>query len=200
MAIVVDKAKKRQTIALACKELVINEDIRSLTISKITSHAGIGKGSFYEYFENKEDLVFELAQTLMNEYNSLLEIKLNETEDKLDKLKLFASFFYDSKYADLRKLYNEFTAISLVAPNRQIQEFQMECFNLYSGWLEKIILEDDNSLELKVISKQLSKILISSVKGIYITCVSTGNSDKVEQEINSFIEFSYRPAFKGDKR
>jgi len=192
MAIVVDKVKKRQTIALACKELVINEDIRSLTISKITSHAGIGKGSFYEYFENKEDLVFELAQILMNEYNTLMEIKLSETENKLDKLKLFASFFYDSKYTDLRKLYNEFLAISMVTPSKEMQEFQMECFNLYSSWLEQILLEDESSPELQAISKQLSKILISSVKGIYITCVSTGNSNRLEEEINSFIEFSYR--------
>ena len=198
MAIVVDKTKKRQTIALACKDLVINEDIRSLTISKITKHAGIGKGSFYEYFENKEDLVFELAQILMGEYNTLMEIKLSETEEKLEKLKLFASFFYDSKYADLRKLYNEFMAISLVSPSPEMQEFQMECFNLYSGWLEKILLEDESNPELKSISKQLSKMLISSVKGIYITCVSTGNSDRLEDEINRFIEFSYR--VDGEKR
>jgi len=196
MAIVVDKAKKRQSIALACRELIIQEDIRSLTISKITSHAGIGKGSFYEYFENKEDLVFELARNLMNEYNAIMEIKLTETVEKADKLKLFASFFYDSKYADLRKLYNEFLAISLVTPSKEMQEFQMECFNLYSGWLEQILLEGDESPELKAISKQLSKILISSVKGIYITCVSTGNSDKLENEINSYIEFSYRDGSK----
>ncbi len=192
MAIVVDKAKKRQTIALACKELIVNEDIRSLTISKITKHAGIGKGSFYEYFENKEDLIFELARNLMGEYNALMEIKLSETDNKLEKLKLFASFFYDYKYKDLRKLYNEFAAISLVTPSKEMQKFQMDCFNLYSGWLEQILLEDDASLEMQAISKQLSKILISSVKGIYITCVSTGNSDKVEEEINSFIEFSYK--------
>jgi len=196
MAIVVDKVKKRQMIALACKDLVINEDIRSLTISKITLHAGIGKGSFYEYFENKDDLVFELAQILMGEYNALMEIKLSECEDKLEKLKLFASFFYDSKYADLRKLYNEFMAISLLSPSQKMQEFQMECFNLYSSWLEQILLEDESNPELKAISKQLSKILISSVKGIYITCISTGNSDRVEEEINSFIEFSYRDGSK----
>ncbi len=198
MAIVVDKAKKRQTIALACKDLVINEDIRSLTISKITKHAGIGKGSFYEYFENKEDLVFELAQILMGEYNALMEIKLSETEEKIEKLKLFASFFYDSKYADLRKLYNEFMAISLVSPSPEMQKFQMECFNLYSSWLEEILLEDESNPELKSISKQLSKMLISSVKGIYITCISTGNSDRLEEEINRFIELSYR--VDGEKR
>ena len=192
MAIIVDKAKKRQTIALACKDLIINEDIRSLTISKITSHAGIGKGSFYEYFENKEDLVFELAQILMGEYNALMEIKLGETQDKLKKLKLFASFFYDAKYEELRKLYNEFTAISLVTPSEKMQKFQMECFNLYSGWLEQILSEDENEEEKKNL-KQLSKMLISSVKGIYITCVSTGNSDKIKEEIDSFIEFIHKP-------
>ena len=191
MAIVVDKVKKRQTIALACKELILNEDIRSLSISKITTHAGIGKGSFYEYFENKDDLVFELARSLMSKYNTLMEIKLNETEDKLAKLKLFASFFYDSKYKDLRKLYNEFMAISLVAPNSDMQKFQTECFELYSGWLEKVIIEDVNDAKQIEMAKQSSKIYFSAVKGIYITCVSTGAEDKVEEEINKFIELSH---------
>jgi len=191
MAIVVDKVKKRQSIALSCKDLIINEDIRSLTISKITSYAGIGKGSFYEYFENKEDLIFELAQILMGEYNSLLEIKLNETADKLEKLKLFASFFYDSKYSDLRKLYNEFLAISLLHPSQDMQAFQRECFKLYSSWLEQILIEGVEDKEKIEQLKRASKTLISSVKGIYITCVSTGNRDKIEEEINSYINSYY---------
>ena len=58
MAIIVDKDKKRTQIALACKNLVIANGIKDITITKIAKEAGIAKGSFYDYFENKEDLVF----------------------------------------------------------------------------------------------------------------------------------------------
>ena len=189
MAIVVDKVKKRQSLALACKDLILNEDINSLSISKITSYIGIGKGSFYEYFKNKDDLVFELARILMSEYNTLLEIKLAQAKSKDEKLRLFASFFYDKKYKDLRKLYNKFLAIALVNSNKEMQNFQLECFNLYSNWLESIILEDEKDESKKVYAKQLAKMLISSVKGIYITCVSTGNSQNIKSEIDKFLDF-----------
>ena len=189
MAIVVDKEEKRKTIAKLCKDLIVHEDIKNLTISKITQTAGIGKGSFYEYFENKEDLVFELVSIMMSEYNSLMDIKLGEIDGTLDKLKLFASFFYDSKYSDLRKLYNQFAAISLTTPNAQMQQFQMECFELYSKWLEDIIAQGIKKGEIKPEAKGFAKILVSSVKGIYITCVSTGGAEHMQQEIDKFIEF-----------
>ena len=191
MAIVVDKEEKRKSIALVCKDLIVNEDIKNLTISKITQKAAIGKGSFYEYFDNKEDLVFELVSIMMGEYNSLMDIKLNNIEGTLDKLKLFVSFFYDPKYSDLRRLYNQFTAISLTNPNSQMQQFQIECFELYSKWLEEIISDGIEKGEIKPEAKGFAKVLVSSVKGIYITCVSTGQNEHIQQEIDRFIEFFY---------
>ena len=83
-------------------------------------------------------------------------------------------------------MYNKFIAIALVNSNKEMQKFQLECFNLYSSWLESILLEDTDD---KTYAKSLSKMLISSVKGIYITCISTGNSQNIKSEIDKFLDF-----------
>ena len=61
MAIIVDKVQKRKDIALACKELFFQRGINDLTISEVAKTAGVGKGTIYEYFNNKEEIVFEIV-------------------------------------------------------------------------------------------------------------------------------------------
>jgi Fic family protein len=60
MAIIVDKECKRNNIACAGKELLLEHGIRNITISQIAQTANIGKGTVYECFENKEDIPEEV--------------------------------------------------------------------------------------------------------------------------------------------
>ena len=49
------EAKRQRIIDLALAEFA-EKDYDTASISRIVSQAGIAKGSFYQYFENKEDL------------------------------------------------------------------------------------------------------------------------------------------------
>jgi len=80
MAIIVDKIQKRQDIALSCKSLVLENGIKNLTISQIAKTAGVGKGTIYDYFKNKEDLVFEIVYSLMQKHIVKLEKKIATAE------------------------------------------------------------------------------------------------------------------------
>ncbi len=180
MAIIVDKVKKRQQIALACKDLIANEGIKNLTISKITQTAHIAKGSFYDYFESKEDLVFELTLQLMNEYNQSIEQKLKGAFTIKEKLFIFASFFYDKKYSLLRKIYNEFIAIALTTPNQKMIEFQSSCFTLYQEWISEILSSIPNN-------KAIASYLISALKGIYISAIALNKENRLKDELENFI-------------
>ncbi len=69
MAIIVDKEQKKKDIALSIRELLLNNGINNITISQIAKNASIGKGTIYEYFSNKNEIVFELVEILMQEHN-----------------------------------------------------------------------------------------------------------------------------------
>ena len=148
MAIVVDKEKKRRQIALSCKDLVIDRGLKDITITQIAKEAGIAKGSFYDYFENKEDLVFEIVTFLIEEYNAKMSDRLKSIDDIKEKLKVFASFYYSKDDFELRKLYKEFIAISLTTPNNQMIEFQTKCNDIYRNWLKDMIQEAIDKGEL----------------------------------------------------
>ena len=71
MAIIVDKIQKRKDIALSCKELFFQNGINDLTVSQVAKTAGVGKGTIYDYFKNKEEIVFEIVNILMQEHNEV---------------------------------------------------------------------------------------------------------------------------------
>ncbi|HHD75009.1 MAG TPA: TetR/AcrR family transcriptional regulator [Nitratifractor sp.] len=73
LAIVVDKEQKRRDIALACKDVIIKSGVQEPTIATLAKSAGIGKGTFYEYFKSKDELLFELVHILMEEHNASLQ-------------------------------------------------------------------------------------------------------------------------------
>jgi len=188
MAIIVDKDKKRSSIALACKDLVVNNAFKDITITKIVKEAGIAKGSFYDYFKNKEDLVFEIVNILMQEYNEKTEKRLKEAKDAKEKLKIFASFYYSQEDRELRELYKEFVSISLTSANKEMIEFQSKIFNLYRNWLEDIIKESINNKELPESALKLVDGLFATVKGLFITYEVTDVIDDLKEAIENYID------------
>ena len=83
MAIKVDKDKKRRDIAIACTELLLEKGIKNLTITEIAKTAGIGKGTVYDYFSNKEEIVFFVEEGTVEFSNNNLLI-LSSTIKSLD--------------------------------------------------------------------------------------------------------------------
>ena len=195
MAIVVDKKMKRRDIALSCKDLVVSCALKDISIAKLAKEAGIAKGSFYDYFENKEDLIFEIVSILMQEYNKQLEIKLESANSSKAKLKIFASFFYNDDYIELRGLYKEFVAISLVNPSKQMIEFQTKCYILYRDWLAAIIQEAVDNKEMNKSSLNMVDGLFATVKGLYISYEITDAIANLQEAIDSYIDTLFNPNY-----
>ena len=139
MAIIVDKVQKRKDIALSCKGLFFQNGIKDLTISEVAKTAGIGKGTIYEYFKNKEDIVFEIVNILLLEHDIRKNERIENLNSTKEKIKEFFTFFYNEEDAELRELYKEFISISLTTPNEEMIEFQSQCSKNYFNWFENII-------------------------------------------------------------
>ena len=55
------KAEKREQIMKAAEELFVSRRFHEITMDEIAHRAGVGKGTIYRYFEDKEDLFSEVA-------------------------------------------------------------------------------------------------------------------------------------------
>ena len=188
MAIVVDKEQKKRDIALSCKDLIIASGSKEPTIATIAQTAGIGKGTFYEYFSSKDELLFELVAILMTQYNENIEQKLKSVKSTKEKVKIFAEFFYAKQSEDLRVLYKMFTAITLLHSHKEMRHFQTECFDSYYLWFEKILQEGIGNSEIIPNAAHLAKGMFATAKGLFIASETTHSITNLQVELNSYID------------
>jgi len=188
LAIIVDKIQKRKDIALSCKQILIEEGINKISISKLAKFAGISKGSFYDYFTNKNDLVFEIINLSILKHNILKEEKLNSVKSSREKVKIFLEIFYEEEDDELRNLYKEFLSISLSEPTKDIIDYHTRHNEEYYLWFKSIFDEGIEKKELKPEARKLVNGLFLLGTGVFIsqlTCKVKTNSKK---EIDNYVD------------
>ena len=60
-------AETRKKLLEAGKKLICKKGLSNTSIEEITDAAGVSKGTFYTYFNRKEDIVFELSRSMFGE-------------------------------------------------------------------------------------------------------------------------------------
>lgn len=69
-----DKAKKTRTnILRAAEKLLLNSHIDKTPVSEIVKEAGVAKGTFYLYFESKDELAWSLVMEVMGAFEEEME-------------------------------------------------------------------------------------------------------------------------------
>ncbi len=188
MAIIVDKVQKRKDIALASKELFVKNSLKDLSVSKIAENAGVSKGSIYDYFTNKEDIVFELLHIMLLEYDKRKEKKLAEVKTTKERVKVFAEFFYSDETEELREIYKDFISINLTTPNEEMTKFQTECVTRYFTWMCEIIQEGIDKGEIIPESINIAKGLFALGEGMFISSNITYTIDNLKKELDQNID------------
>jgi len=188
MPIIVDKDQKRRDIALSSREIILKNGIQNLTISSIAKAAGIGKGTFYEYFKSKEELLFELVNILLQEYNLRMEEKLSRLLSAREKVKVFADFFYEEESRDLRTLYKMFTGVSLLSPQKEMLDFQSECLDHYYQWFEQLIAEGIEKGEVVPQVEKMTRGIFATAKGMYIIAETTHCDENLKEAVHNYVD------------
>ncbi len=187
MAIIVNKEEKRSNIACSCKEILLEHGIKNLTISQIAKTAGVGKGTIYEYFENKEDIVFEIITMFIVVH----EQKLQEITDQniSTKDKLF-HFFYlmheDENSSQQLNIYREFLAISMTNGTNEMVNFNIKCREKFTDILGQIVKEGITKGEIRTEAQELVSALLTFKLGLVIEIHTAALDPK--DEITRFLD------------
>lgn len=187
MAIIVNKEEKRRNIALSCREILLEQGINSLTISQIAKTAGVGKGTIYEYFDNKEDIVFEIITTFIAEHEKqllALAIEPGTTKEKL--FQFFYLLFANESARKQLKVYKEFLAISLTNEPEEMLVFSQQCKDKFAMILNQIIEAGRRSGEIaKHMQISASTLMLFSIGLVVDSRLS--NCD-ISKEIHIFLD------------
>ncbi len=196
MAKIVDKNKKRREIALSCKELIVKNSISNITVFELAKAAQVGKGTIYEYFEKKEDIVFELTNILIQQNLQNIEKKINEVENIKDKLKILSSFYFDDESCELREIYKNFISITLVENDEDIRDFQKQSTEIYFEKFMEILDEGIKKGLLKNDAKQFARVIFNSGLGIFLQNVMANSQDEIKNQLEDLIDLFLKVASK----
>lgn len=83
--------EKKTKVILAAKKEFARASLKDASIKNIVENAGIARGSFYQYFDSKEDLLQYLLKEHVEEMNKKLEDTLKETDG--DLFQVFISIY-----------------------------------------------------------------------------------------------------------
>lgn len=177
------KVEKRKQIAKSTCDLFIKKGFVNISVSEIAQVAGIGKGTVYEYFSNKEDIVFELMSCLQEDYDPRLMEKLEKSETAKEKMiHLFTLYLSDEpKVKTQRNIYKEFLAITLNNPSDQIIKYQDTMMAKYTKILTDILKEG-------ISAKEIDEKSLDFIPGIFATMDGFFIGRKSKEEILCFID------------
>ncbi|MEO1938562.1 MAG: TetR/AcrR family transcriptional regulator [Sulfurimonas sp.] len=191
MAIIVDKEKKRNDIACACKDILLEHGIKNLTVSQIAKTANIGKGTVYEYFKNKEEIVFEIMTAFITEYEkNLSEIVSEETSVKKKLFHFLYLGFEDEESRRQLTLYREFLAISMTSGTDEMIDFNIQCRKKFADILGQILKDGIKKGELPPETEELTSAILAFALGLIVE-VHTAALDP-KDEITHFLNTLFK--------
>jgi len=187
---IVNKEQKRLEIANSSKELLIEKGIAKLTVSEVAKNAGIGKGTIYQYFTSKDDIVFAIMDAYIEDELQKLDEDLAKVKDCKQKLYRYFDFVIQSakEYRQKQmKGYLEYLSIAIVSDDKNIKSFNAECRKKFKSRLEKIIDEGIAKNELLPIAKELIGGLYAVEKGFVVISGSEDESH-IDKEMTQFLD------------
>lgn len=190
---VVDKKQRRKEIAIACSDLIHDVGIRKLTVAQVAKTAGIGKGTIYEYFENKEDVIFEIINIHIEEYHNEFLETIKDVKTTKEKVFHFFKFVMDDSIENMKHFngYKEYLSIVLSDDNSAMIKFNNSCHTFFNDQLRKVIKEGIDNNELIPQTMNLIDGLLNFEKGTALIKMTQDDFDakaSCELFINTLFE------------
>jgi len=88
-----NKKNKAERIILAAKTIFAEKGFYKATVAEIAKRAGVSEGTIYEYYKNKNDLLFSIPKEYVATQDALFK-NVIEGEDPLIKLKSFIYYYF----------------------------------------------------------------------------------------------------------
>jgi len=167
--------------------------MKNLTVAQVAIAAGIGKGTIYEYFENKDDIIFEIINIHIEEHHKKFIKEVEKLKTVREKIELFFEFVLSEEPDLVRRFngYKEFLSIVLSDDNLSMKEFNCNKNEFFRGELVKIFAQGIASGELKEESLDLADGILTYQKGLTVRKMSQANFD-AREDFEKFINTIFK--------
>jgi TetR/AcrR family fatty acid metabolism transcriptional regulator len=159
---------KKQLILKVASEVFAERGFRGATISQIAKKANIAEGSIYDYFKNKEDLLFSIPEERMENYLSGLRLHLKGIKGALAKLRKL--IWYHLDFYEKNQDYTRILLLDLRQNPRFSQSRAYRMIRQYSKVILEIIEEGkkENEIRKEVDDYLLRDLLLGTIEHLSI--------------------------------
>jgi len=168
---IIDKKVKKQDILEAAINVFAQQGIPNTKMIDIAVKAGIGKGTIYEYFRSKEELIKEAFRSYIVKLDKAAVHKMEEADHPIDKLCNIIDGWMgviETSYEE-SKVMIDFWAQGLRL-NRVIEEFNLkEIYHNYRTLLSGIIKQGISREKIHPVDPNLmASVIIATLDGIVL--------------------------------
>lgn len=165
------RGEKRPVILRAATEVFAEQGFAAVTVAEIAERAGIGKGTVYEYFSSKEELlvaVFDwMNEAIFERIHALLD-QGGTTRVRLQRL-LDLGAEITSEQVEMQAVVLDFWAAS--RGTRSEERYNRSCLETFHGYrriLAEVIRDGQASGELRpeVDAEAVAIMLIAAMDGL----------------------------------
>ncbi len=168
-----DRGDKRPRLVKAATAVFAKKGYASTRVADIAEHAGIGKGTVYEYFSSKEELLFAVFESINQDISSRMKIALSEggsaSETLLDLLRLGAEVI--SAQVDLTPVMLDFWAASRGKDfEEEYRKAVVANYNKYRSLVAEFIRggQDRGEFRPDIDAEALAATVVATVDGLGI--------------------------------
>ena len=169
---IVDKEQKRRSIVEASLRVFArngNEATRTIDIAK---EAGIGKGTIYEYFRSKEEIIEAIFAYLFFNYEQQLQELAQESKPPIEAiLESFRQMMEEAdEYADLIPVYFQLWSSKSISERLGLDRQMSDWFEKLSNSYTAIIVkgQETGEIDAKIDAPALSRTLVGAIDGIVL--------------------------------
>ena len=154
----INKQLNRDSIIVASRKVFTEKGLDSSNVREIVSHAGLGSGTFYNYFDDKIDVFLVIVNRLINDFSNFIipEINKAKTFDELVEI-AFKSWFNwisndEENYIFFKNNKKYILDLKWLSQNsREFQNFNRKLLDVTIN-MSKIIKFPQNDISLMVTS------------------------------------------------
>jgi AcrR family transcriptional regulator len=173
---VVDKKEKKDQIVEAAIREFARKGFSRTTINDIANAASIGKGTVYEYFSNKEEIVHETFRFFMHlmepDFQAILISKVTAKEKLRQILDGFSHSVNSEYHQELMELMFEFwsEAIKDKGSKGVMFEQMIKFYHVYREIFADIIIEGmgDGSFRKDINPRSTAAMIVGTLDGLMV--------------------------------
>jgi TetR/AcrR family fatty acid metabolism transcriptional regulator len=160
---IVDKEAKRKQILVAALTVFTRKGIHDFRMIEIAEAANVGKGTLYEYFPSKDDLIVGCFSLFMSRFNDHVATQLSDVTDPVEKIKKLISATFEFCLTDRALFDTIFDFYAAGIPRRDGKSLLTELTPMYTDMIEWVSTVIDDGVSQGRFIPTDSKVAASSI-------------------------------------